>query len=622
MKTRFKLYILTFLLFAALFALQKPLFMLRYLDIYKEAPVSDWLKVIWHGLPLDFSVAGYLTIIPGLLLLVSIWTRRPWLRRTVNGYFLVVALLIALVFMTDLVLYQYWGFRLDATPLFYFFSSPKDAFASVSTWTVVGSIAAVLLLTAIIYYIFWLVLLRTDKLEKKLLPLNPLLFSILFLLALAVLILPMRGGVTVSTMNVGKAYFSENIRLNHAATNPVLSLMESLSKQKDFGNQYRFEKEEDAEKLFSAMLDPQVEGSSVTTDTLAKPHIDVLNTQRPNVLMIIMESFSSKLMATLGGEKNVAVNLDELTKEGLLFRNFYATSFRTDRGLVSILSGYPAQPTTSIMKYPKKTQSLPSIVGHLRKAGYSAGYYYGGDADFTNMRSYLMSSGFQGIICDKDFPVSQRLSKWGAHDHLVFERLMGELRREKTKKPWFRVVQTSSSHEPYDVPYHRLANERLNAFAYTDSCIGSFVSQLKQLPQWQNTLVVLVPDHLGCYPEDIDNLTLERYQIPLIMIGGALKGPGTIDIYGSQTDIAATLLAQLGINHGEFTFSKDMLNPQSPHFAFFTVPDAFGLVDADNQVIFNNETGKAVLEQGKQKGKTLASGKAYLQKLYDDIDKR
>jgi phosphoglycerol transferase MdoB-like AlkP superfamily enzyme len=258
----------------------------------------------------------------------------------------------------------------------------------------------------------------------------------------------------------------------------------------------------------------------------------------------------------------------------------------------------------------------------LRKAGYSAGYYYGGDADFTNMRSYLMSSGFQGIVCDKDFPVTERLSKWGVHDHLVFNRLLGELKREKTKKPWFRVLQTSSSHEPYDVPYQRLSNERLNAFAYTDSCVGSFIRAFKKLPQWKNTLVVLVPDHLGCYPENIDNLTLERYQIPLIMMGGALKGPGQVDVVGSQTDIAATLLAQMQLSHQAFLFSKDLFNPQAPHFAFFTVPDAFGLVDADNQLIYDNQTNKVVLDQGGKKGKNLPLGKAYLQKLYDDLEKR
>ncbi len=105
MKTRFKLFLLTFFLFVLLFVLQKPLFMLRYLGIYKECPLLDWLKVMWHGLPLDFSVAGYLTIIPGLLLIVSIWTRRRWVRRTAKIYFLIVSFLMSIVFVVDLILY-------------------------------------------------------------------------------------------------------------------------------------------------------------------------------------------------------------------------------------------------------------------------------------------------------------------------------------------------------------------------------------------------------------------------------------------------------------------------------------------------------------------------------------
>lgn len=354
---------------------------------------------------------------------------------------------------------------------------------------------------------------------------------------------------------------------------------------------------------------------------ISPPQQWILTTARPNILFVVMESFSSKLMASLGGERNVAVNLDRLSVEGLLFRHFYATSFRTDRGLVSILSGFPSQPTTSIMKMPKVSQSLPSIAASFRKVGYTADYYYGGDADFTNMRSYLKGTGFETIVCDEDFPVSDRLSKWGAPDHLLFEKVLSNLRQNKHQKPWLKVVQTLSSHEPFDVPYHRLDDKILNAFAYTDSCVGHFVDELKKLPLWKNTLVVLVPDHLGCYPQDIDNLSVERYQIPLIFLGGALKGPGTVDIHGSQTDIAATLLGQMGIAHHEFTYSKDMFNPSSPHFAFFTFPDAFGLVDEDNQVVFNNESKKVVLDRGKRPGKNLKRGKAYLQKIYDTIDR-
>lgn len=147
------------------------------------------------------------------------------------------------------------------------------------------------------------------------------------------------------------------------------------------------------------------------------------------------------------------------------------------------------------------------------------------------------------------------------------------------------------------------------------------MKQFRRLPQWKNTAVVLVPDHLGAYPERIGNLETGRYRIPLLIVGGAVRGPERIGVYGSQQDIAATLLAQLSIPHGEFTFSKDMLNPASPHFAFFTVPDAFGFLTPDNQLIFNNEADAIVVDEGPKKGQNLSLGQAYLQKLYDDIAK-
>lgn len=484
----------------------------------------------------------------------------------------------------------------------------------------------------VLYAVFYGILLQKKLLLRMKLPYRRLKVSGILLLMTGLLFIPIRGGFTVSTMNVGKVYFSAEQRLNHAAINPAFSLMESLAKQKDFSKQYRFMEAAEADRLFKDMLEPAVAGGQTEKTDSVQQSADSLhtlfNTQRPDVLFVILESFSSRLMTALGGEPNIAIHLDSLSKEGVLFTNFYANSFRTDRGLVAILSGYPAQPTTSIMKYPRKTQSIPAIAGSLRKAGYGTKYYYGGDADFTNMRSYLMSSGFEDIVSDQDFPVTERLSKWGAHDHLVFNRLLEDLKTEaaegtaEEKTPHFRVLQTSSSHEPFEVPFRRLENDRLNAFAYTDSCAGDFVRQFRELPQWKNTVIVFVPDHLGAYPEHIDNLSVERYRIPLLMVGGAVREPRRIDVYGSQHDIAATLLAQLALPHEEFVFSKDMLNPASPHFAFFTVPDAFGMVTADNQVIFNCQAGAVVVDEGTVKGKNLPLGKAYLQKLYDDIAKR
>lgn len=632
MKDRLIGFIKTYCLFVCIFVLQKPLFMLFYKSLYPDASCADWFSVIWHGLPLDLSLAGYLTAIPGFLFITSVWTLSKSLHRIWCGYFLFISVLISIIFTVDLGLYEYWGFRLDATPLFYFFSSPKDAVASVSIWMVLGGIVAMAVYAVVLYAVFYGILLQKKLLLRMKLPYRRLKVSGILLLMTGLLFIPIRGGFTVSTMNVGKVYFSAEQRLNHAAINPAFSLMESLAKQKDFSKQYRFMEAAEADRLFKDMLEPAgAGGQTEETDSVLQPADSLhtlFNTQRPDVLFVILESFSSRLMTALGGEPNIAVHLDSLSKEGVLFTNFYANSFRTDRGLVAILSGYPAQPTTSIMKYPRKTQSIPAIAGSLRKAGYGTKYYYGGDADFTNMRSYLMSSGFEDIVSDQDFPVTERLSKWGAHDHLVFNRLLEDLKAEaaegtaEEKTPHFRVLQTSSSHEPFEVPFRRLENDRLNAFAYTDSCAGDFVRQFRELPQWKNTVIVFVPDHLGAYPEHIDNLSVERYRIPLLMVGGAVREPRRIDVYGSQHDIAATLLAQLALPHDEFVFCKDMLNPASPHFAFFTVPDAFGMVTADNQVIFNCQAGTVVVDEGTAKGKNLPLGKAYLQKLYDDIAKR
>ena len=628
MRERIILFFKTYLLFVVIFIIQKPLFMAYYHAQYAEVSWTEWLKVVWHGMPLDLSLAGYLTLIPGLLLMISAWALPKILKRIWAGYFIFVSCLISLIFVVDLGLYSFWGFRLDATPLFYFLSSPKDAFASVSIGFVLSGILAFVLMAALLYWLFQKILFSTGESSQLKLPYHSLSVSGALLLLTGVLFIPIRGGFTVSTMNTGKVYYSTNVLLNHAATNPAFNLMESLSKQKDFASQYRFLEPAEADKLMTSLIDPTVVAAmECRPDTLPQPSIKLFRESHPDICLVILEGFSSKLMTALGGAPDIAVQLDSLSHEGILFTNFHANSFRTDRGLVAILSGYPAQPTTSIMKYPLKTSKLPAISRRLRQAGYGTHYYYGGDADFTNMRSYLMASGMEDIVCDKDFPIGERLSKWGVHDHLVFRRLLDDLKNDSMnvgahRKPMYRVIQTSSSHEPFEVPYRRLEDDRMNAFAYTDSCVGDFVRQFKELPQWKNTVLIFVPDHLGATVEPLSLYALDRFQIPMLMIGGAVNQPRKIDVYGSQQDLAATLLAQLGLPHYEFVFSKDMLDSTAPHFAFFTVPDAFGMATSDNQLIFDNQASQVVLDEGTEKGRHLSAGKAYLQKLYDDLAAR
>ena len=597
-------FVLLYVAWILVFLLQKPLFMLICSSSVDSYSLADIFLVMYHGLPLDLSMTGYLTLLPALLFTISIWGGAKWLKVVWKGYFIIAALLVAATFSLNVGLYPYWKFPLDSTPLFYFFSSPADAMASITIPMMLIGFSALLLLTVALYLLFqhrlFIGSLTAQSNDSSL---RKAIHTTIMVLLTAALIIPIRGGFSVSSTNTGKAYFSEKMGLNHAAVNPFFSLMESVSHENDFANQYRFMDDAEAEKLFRQMVYTQ------SNDTVKR-----LKNNRPDIYIFVLESFSRLVMQT-----GATPNMVALSSQGIFFDNFYANSFRTDRGLVAILSGYPAQPTMSIMKYPQKTNQLPSIAAKLHHEGYNLKYFYGGDADFTNMRSYLTSQGFTDIISDVDFPVSERMSKWGVPDGPVVERLITSLKNERHTQPLLRVLQTSSSHEPYDVPWHKHKNTILNAFNYADAQIGRFITWLKKSGRWDKSLVILVPDHLGCWPENISNFVFERYQIPMIWTGGAIQRPQRISTLGSQQDIAATLLGQMGIAHNDMLFSKDMLDSHSPHFAFFTVPDAFGMVTETNRIIFDNKSRQPMLNEGTQKGKNLKPGQAYLQKLYDDI---
>jgi phosphoglycerol transferase MdoB-like AlkP superfamily enzyme len=619
-------------MWALLFVLQKPIFLAIYGTA--DSGLADTFSVIYHGLSLDFSMAGYLTVLPGLILLVSALPFRRgrvvlvWAVRVV---FALSALVAALAFVANIALYGYWQFPLDSTPIFFIVSSPSAAMASVVWWQALLGIVATAIFTVAIYIAFYG--LWNGDVENVLMSKGGKMDWLPLLLLNASLFLPIRGGITVSTMNTGKAYFSQHMLLNHAAVNPLFSFMESITHQEDWAHMYRFMDDKKAHRLAEAML-PKLRGEADSVSTL-RPAAVLNDSMRvdghaPDIYIVFLESFSD----TLTKQRDVTPNLNRLKREGVYFRNFYANGFRTDRGLVSVLLGYPAPGALSLMKYPKKTAHITSLAAMLKANGYASDlrYYYGGDADFTNMRSFLVNQGFKNITSDVNFPISERLSKWGVPDHLVFKKAEEDLTKEAESglakerqdegKPTFTVIQTSSSHEPFDVPYHRLSDKVFNAFAYTDNCIGQFVNFLKKSGRWQRSLVIFIPDHLGAWPKDADSFAAWRYHIPMVWVGGAIKRPMVVDTFGSQQDIAATVLGELGIANSSMAFSKDLFDGHTPHYAYFMMNDGFGIKNKANEVIYDNKQQKVIVSKGKEKGRFLRYGQALLQVLFDDIAKR
>lgn len=599
-----------------LMAVQKPLFMLYHFDQAKDIPLMDYLRVIGNGAKLDVSVAGYLTVIPLLLSWVALWYDHPVLKRIMNLYLFLIALLLSALFCIDAELYTYWQFKLDAT-VFFYLQSPANAMASVTIGMFVKQIVLIAIGTAAIYFLLkYLVLPLFPADEKSKLP-YPVYGSIALILVGGVLFIAIRGGVTTSTANIGRVYFSQNQFLNHSAINPGFSLLASLSKSENFQEQFDFYPEEKRQGLFSPLFPEK--------NTTPKDSVRLLNTSRPNILLILLESFSANAIESLGGTPDITPNLNRLSQEGVLFTQCYASSFRTDRGLVAALSGYPGQPTTSIMKIPAKSRTLPSIARSLDSAGYRSDVLYGGDINFTNMKGYFLSTGYSAVTSDTDFSIHQRLSKWGAQDDVTFRYLYGELSaRQQDDAPWMTTFLTLSTHEPFEVPYKRFERPYLNTLAYADSCIGSFIDSLKCTSIWDDLLVVFVSDHGFRYPETLLDYSPERFHIPMLWIGGAVESPRRIDTIFSQTDLPAMLLGQMELPHDSYRFSRDILNGEYRHpFAFYTFNNGFSIIDDSGCSVYDN-TGGRVIYQRPEAGseRRIEYGKAILQTLYDDLGNR
>ena len=586
-------------------AIEKPLFLLWYHAQAAEASAAELALVVWNGLKLDQTVAGYITALPLLVVLAALWIPGRWSRSVLKGYLLVIAAVAATAFAANLALYEYWAFPLDSSVLQYL-ASPKEALASVTA----GQLLLQLLVAAAVFggmaWCYLRVLRLYDPARRST---HRAGSTLVLLLAAGVLFLPIRGGVSVATANVSKVYFSGRMFLNHAAVNPLFSFLSTLSDGDDALYEYEFFPEPERAAIFEPLRGDLPAG--IGTDTL-------LRTRRPNVVLFLVESFGRSTVDERVGGEPVAPEFQRLKGEGVYFDNLFANSFRTDRGTVAVLSGFPAQTKMSVMKLPVKSQRLPSIARSLRREGYATSFYYGGDLNFTNTASYLYGTGFDRLTWQKDLHFDAPTSKWGYADDVVIDAFTDHVLAEAaSQRPFFAAMLTLSSHEPFDVPFAKFDDPMLNAMAFTDACLGRFVERVRQTPVWDDLLVILIADHAYPYPYGIANSDALRHRIPMLWLGGAVRRPAVVETYGSQSDLAATLLAQLGIAHGDFLFSRDLFDPARPKFGYWCFNNGFGVADAGGTTIFDCTSARVISPDST--AAQLRDGKAMLQPTYKAI---
>lgn len=611
-----------FLFWLLYFLLDRLIFVCIYLKTIPDASFTETSAVFYHALRLDLAMAAYIAIIPLLYFIGYLFSRQdkivlPWL----NGYQKTLIVLFSIIGVVNLNIYREWGSKVNAKAVEFALLTPNEALASSESSPVFFSLCllAVLIASGL--------LLNKWLIKKEITnPKAPIWAKLVFtVLLIGLNFLTIRGGWGVSPNNQSMAYYSDQQMLNHAAVNTEWNLISSLLRDSRHAakNPYVFFPEADADRLVKDLY-------VVDQDTT----IQVLKNTRPNIVVVIMESFTADLTRTLGQEIGITPNFDSLINQGILFSKIYATGNRTDKGIIGTLTGQPSLAAENIVKYPEKLEKITALSQVFYKNGYNTSFFYGGQSEFDNLKAFTLSHDYQALTDKSSFKSADMNSKWGAYDGVVFNRQLTDL--NKAKQPFFSTQMTLTNHEPFEVPgrykFGKADNiQRFKSTAfYTDSCLNDFLTKAKKQAWYKNTLFIFVADHGHIMPKGRNEIYIpERYHIPLLFFGDVIKEAyrgKTFDQVGSQIDIASTLLHQLGMDARKFSWSKNLLNPTTKPFAFFSWDNGMGFIDNKQCVTFDN-VGKMTLYNNKSQDTNnsallLKIAKSYLQSAYQQFLQR
>ncbi len=580
------------------------------------ANIAEIIPILWHALELDLSTASYFVTSIFLLQSINYFLKNNFIVTISNYLNYIFIFLYSFLGIGEIGLYPEWKMKVNAKAVEYL-SRPAEVIGSNKTWDTIWQTSFLLISAAFLIFIYnKFIKIKLASTEKRSLVLSPFLIVITG----GLIFIAMRGGIQEIPISQSESYFSENEVINDISVNSAWNLAYNFINSRKISDVNIF-------KSYSPALATQICDSlninSVDTTVI------IINQKRPNILFIVLESWSGDLVGALGGKKGITPNFDKIAKEGLLFTNFFSNGNRSQQGLASILGGFPALPITTLTTVPEKMRKTPTITRIFNANNYYTAFYYGGELRYGNIKAYLIHNHFQEILEDDDWDNSIPRGKLGIHDGYMFNLLENKI--EEKKQPFFITYFTLSSHSPYDQPmspkidWGDTEDDFHNSAYYTDSCIGNFIENAKKTEWYKNTLIVFVADHSHQTYTHRSIAMAEYRKIPLLITGGALKNEYVGKKYnkiGSHIDISKTILHQLHFNADRFYWSKDLFNPYEKHFAYFELNEGFGWVRDDGYLSYNYFDEKFIFNtfnNNDTRDEAYREGSAYLQQVFQEF---
>lgn len=571
---------------------------------------------------LDLSMIGYLVAIPFLLTTIYYFLQKKIIGQLIHFFNYLFIVIYSLTAVGEACLYREWKSKLSMQALQHFLH-PSEVFKTTS----LGLTFLFFGLSAI--FIFLFIKLYNRKISLQLVvPLNVESFlkrswkGLLYFVVIIVFSgLSIRGGLQQIPIQSSDAFFCTQPIANDVAVNPLWNIVYNIVDYENHFKENPFKDfaQADADKLVSDLY-------KVEKDTT----IQFLSNARPNIVFIIMESWSASVIKSFGGD-DFAPFVDSLSRQGIRFSKLYPAGYVSDQGIPAVLSGYPSVSRISVINQSSKSAKLPCINQDLKAYGYQSGFVFGGDLNYGNIKSYVFNKEFGVVKEEKDFDSNLDRGKLGIQDGDMQKEYLRYL--NEAKQPFVYSWFTLSSHMPYDYPgdkkqlVNHKENDYINSIGYADNSFRQFFEQAKKQPWYSNTLFVIVADHSHADHHDYSVYDAEYHRIPLLFFGDVIKSEfrgKNIETVFSQLDIPVTILKQMGLNKEatQYTWSKNMFNPTVNHFAYYCSFAGGGVVSDSGSIGYQHGLAEPVINH-LPKNKILVDSltkitKAFQQSVFED----
>ena len=298
--------------------------------------------------------------------------------------------------------------------------------------------------------------------------------------------------------------------------------------------------------------------------------------QRPNVILITLDTMRADRMGFLGSQRGLTPNLDALARQSVVLTHAYSQVPITTASHATILTGtYPQFHQVNDFGVPL-AEDVPYAPSIFRGRGYHTAAFVGSLVLDPNTRS---APGFDRGFDTFDAGFHRRRPDESRYQ--AIERRGGEVvahalawLRQHPRGPFFIWVHLYDAHDPYDPPEpykSRYASAPYDGeIAYADSAVGKFLSQLRLRGLYDGAVIAVMADHgeaLGDHGETTHGIFLydETIRVPLLFkLPGERSAGKRIESHVGLVDVLPTLLQAVGVAVPQEVQGRSLLAMMKP----------------------------------------------------------